>query len=105
LGAKAKREDVKPMGFFNPMEVMSQKGIGTLAYRDAWDIFDQIIITEPFIRKDYSSFRYYKAAVFSKPYMYQTSGQYKGYPNRNWNGEMGYSDHLPVYIYLIKQPK
>lgn len=103
LGAKARKEDVKPFGMFNPMEEMSKKGIGTLAYRDAWDLFDQMIMTEPLIRKDYTSFRFWKASVFKKPYMFQASGQYKGYPNRNWNGEIGYSDHLPVYLYLIKQ--
>lgn len=103
LGAKARKEDVKPFGMFNPMEEMSKKGIGTLAYRDAWDLFDQMIMTEPLIRKDYSSYRFWKASVFKKPYMFQASGQYKGYPNRNWNGEIGYSDHLPVYLYLIKQ--
>lgn len=103
LGAKARKEDVKAFGMFNPMEEMSKKGIGTLAYRDAWDLFDQMIMTEPLIRKDYSSFRFWKASVFKKPYMFQASGQYKGYPNRNWNGEIGYSDHLPVYLYLIKQ--
>lgn len=103
LGAKAKKEDVKPFGMYNPMEEMSKKGIGTLAYRDAWDLFDQMIMTEPLIRKDYSTFRFWKASVFKKPYMFQASGQYKGYPNRNWNGEIGYSDHLPVYLYLIKQ--
>lgn len=103
LGAKAKKEEVKPYGMFNPMEEMSNRGVGTLAYRDAWDLFDQIIMTEPLVRKDYSSYRFWKADVFKKPYLFQTSGQYKGYPNRNWNGEIGYSDHLPVYIYLIKE--
>lgn len=104
LGAKAKKEDVKEKGLFNPMAEMSDKGVGTLAYRDAWDIFDQIIISEPFLRKnDYSSYRFWKANVFKRPYMFQATGQYKGYPNRNWNGEIGYSDHLPVYIYIIKQ--
>lgn len=103
LGAKAKREDVKPFGMFNPMEELFNKGNGTLAYRDAWDLFDQMIMTEPLTRKDYSTFCFWKAGVFKRSYLFQTSGQYKGYPNRNWNGEIGYSDHLPVYLYLIKQ--
>lgn len=103
LGAKGKKEDVKPMGIYNPMEDMSNKGIGTLAYRDAWDLFDQIIMTEPLIRKEYDSYRFWKAGVYNKSYLTQTSGQYKGYPNRNWNGVAGYSDHFPVYVYLIKQ--
>lgn len=103
LGAQAKKENTKEFGLYNPMEEMSNKGIGTLAYRDAWDLFDQMIITEPFLKKDYSSYRFWKAAVFNKPYLTQKSGQYKGYPLRNWNGEVGYSDHFPVYLYIIKQ--
>lgn len=103
LGAKGKKEDVQKQGIYNPMEDMSKKGIGTLAYRDAWDLFDQMMVTEPLISKDYKSFRFWKAGVFNKGYLAQTSGQFKGYPLRNWNGEVGYSDHFPVYLYLIKQ--
>jgi hypothetical protein len=103
LGAKGNREDVSKNGLFNPMEEMSNRGIGTLAYRDAWDLFDQMIISEPLIRKDFTSYRYWKAGVFNKAYLTQSSGRFKGYPQRNWNGVPGYSDHFPVYMYLIKQ--
>lgn len=105
LGAKAKKEDTKERGMYNPMEEMSNKGIGTLAYRDAWDLFDQMILSEPFIRKDYTSYRFWKAGVYNKPFLTQTSGQYKGYPLRNSNGQVGFSDHFPVYLYLIKEVK
>ncbi|MXN92550.1 endonuclease/exonuclease/phosphatase family protein [Flavobacterium sp. Sd200] len=103
LGAKAKKEDTKKGGLYNPMEEMSNKGIGTLAYRDAWDLFDQMIMTEPLIQKDYTSFRFWKAGVYNKTFMTQPSGAFKGYPLRNSNGNVGYSDHFPVYVYLIKQ--
>ena len=103
LGAKAHKEDVKPGDVFNPMEEMAAKGIGTLAYRDAWDLFDQMILSEPLIKKDYTSYRFWKAGVYNKTFMTQPTGQYKGYPLRNSNGEVGYSDHFPVYLYLIKQ--
>ena len=103
LGAKGKKEEVQKLGIYNPMIEMSSKGIGTLAYRDAWDLFDQMMVTEPLIVKDYTSFRFWKAGVFNKSYLSQTNGQYKGYPLRNNNGQPGYSDHFPVYIYLIKQ--
>lgn len=104
LNAKGKREEVKPLGLFNPMWQMSQDGLGTLAYRDAWDVFDQMIISEPLIRKDYSSLRYYKARIFNKPFLVQKTGAYRGYPLRNQSsGEPGYSDHFPVYLYLIKE--
>ena len=79
--------------------------MGTLAYRDSWDIFDQIMVSEALIRDDRSSYRYWKAGIFNKPYLIQTTGQYKGYPLRNSLTEPGYSDHFPVYIYLIKEVK
>lgn len=105
LGAKAKKEETKQFGMYNPMEEMANKGIGTLAYRDAWDLFDQMILSEPLIRKDYTSYRFWKAGVYNKPFLTQTSGQYKGYPLRNSNGQVGFSDHFPVYLYLIKEVK
>jgi hypothetical protein len=104
VGARGKKEDVKPQGIYNPFESMTNKGMGTIAYRDAWDIFDIIMITEPFIRTDFSSFRYWKAGIYNKPYMIATTGQYKGYPLRHTQTEIGFSDHFPVYIYLIKEP-
>lgn len=105
LGAKGVKEEVKQGGLFNPMEDMSNRGIGTLAYRDAWDLFDQMIVSEPLIRKDYTSYRFWKAGVYNKQYLMQPTGQYKGYPLRNSNGEVGFSDHFPVYLYLIKEIK
>lgn len=103
LGAKASKDDINKEELYNPMEEMSRRGIGTLAYRDAWDLFDQIIISEALTRKDYTSYSFWKAGVYNKAYMMQSSGRYKGYPQRNWNGVPGYSDHFPVYMYLIKQ--
>jgi hypothetical protein len=103
LGAKGKKSDVKEFGIYNPMEEMSKKGIGTLAYRDSWDLFDQMMLTEPFIRKDAAGWMYWKAGVYNKPFLIQKEGPWKGYPLRNSNGVPGFSDHFPVYVYLIKE--
>lgn len=106
LGAERKKERTPMDGLFNPFEELSKKGIGTLAYRDAWDLFDQIIITGAFLDtndNDYSTYKYWKAGVFNKPYLVQQTGQYKGYPLRNSNNEVGFSDHFAVYLYLIKE--
>ncbi|WCM41386.1 endonuclease/exonuclease/phosphatase family protein [Flavobacterium sp. CBA20B-1] len=104
LNAKGKKEDVKKGEVFNPMYQMYKDGQGTIAYRDAWDIFDQIIFTEPLLRKDYTTYQYWKAGIFNKPFLVQKSGQYKGYPLRNQlSGEPGFSDHFPVYVYIIKE--
>ncbi len=108
LGAERKKEDTPMHGMFNPFEEMSKKGLGTLAYRDAWDLFDQIIMTGSFLDTndtDYSTYKYWKAGIFNKPYLVQQTGQYKGYPLRNTSSEVGYSDHFPVYVYIIKEHK
>lgn len=103
LGAKAKKAEVPEFGTYNPFEEMAKRGMGTTAFRDSWDIFDQIIVTESFIKPDFSSFKFWKAGIFNKPYLIQTSGKYKGYPLRHSTNEVGFSDHFPVYIYLIKE--
>lgn len=105
LGAKAKKSEVPEFGIFNPFEEMANKGMGTIAFRDAWDIFDQIIITESLIQSDFDTFKFWKAGIFNRPFLIQTSGQYKGYPLRHSLTEVGFSDHFPVYIYLIKEMK
>ncbi len=105
IGAKRYKEEVKQFGIYNPFEEMFHKGNATLFYRDAGDIFDQIMVSEAFLQKDYSSFRYWKAGIYNKPYMITKTGQYKGYPLRHGANEIGYSDHFPVYIYLIKEMK
>ena len=105
VGAKLKKSEVKPFGVYNPFEQMAKEGNASLFYRDAGDIFDQIMVSETLIKDDYSSFRYWKAGIYNKPFMIQTDGQYKGYPLRHSANEVGYSDHFPVYVYLIKEVK
>jgi hypothetical protein len=105
IGAKLKQTQVEKFGVYNPFEQMAKDGNASLFYRDAGDIFDQIMVSETLIQKDYSSFRYWKAGIYNKPFMITTTGQYKGYPLRHGANEIGFSDHFPVYIYLIKESK
>lgn len=105
IGAKRKQEEVKQFGIYNPFEEMFYKGNATLFYRDAGDIFDQIMVSEALIDKNYKTFQYWKSGIYNKPFMIQNFGQYKGYPLRHTQTEIGFSDHFPVYVYLIKQMK
>ena len=101
-----KPELAKGNVLYNPMESFFKKGIGTLAYRDVWNLFDQLIVSSALVGKDYSSLKLYNAKVFNKNYLKQTTGQYAGYPLRTHAGGAytgGYSDHFPVYLYLIKE--
>lgn len=106
LKAKDDRENMKNKELYNPMEDMFKKGIGTLAWRDGWNLFDQMIVSSELTKKDYSSYRFYKAGVYNKNYLANPRGRYKGYPYRSYaDGGFtgGYSDHFPVYLYLIKE--
>ena len=106
LKAKKDRETVKIKELYNPMENMHKKGLGTLAWRDGWNLFDQMILSAELLKKEYGSYRFYKAGIHNKNYLANPRGQYKGYPYRSYAGggfTGGYSDHFPVYIYLIKE--
>ena len=106
LKTKANRDQLKMKDLFNPMEKMYRNGLGSLAWRDAWNLFDQTILSSELLKKDYSSYRYYKAGIFNKSYLTNSNGRYKGYPYRSFNNGAftnGYSDHYPVYVHLIKE--
>ena len=107
LKAKRKKEKVDFKGIYNPFIAMFKKrGLGTTAYRDAWSLFDQIMMTQPFLNKDYSKWTYYKAGIFNQNYLVTKKGRFKGYPLRSFaDGGFtnGFSDHFPVYMYLIKE--
>jgi hypothetical protein len=105
LGAKGKKEEVKTGGLYNPWVEFYKKGIGTLAYQDAWGLFDQIIISSGWLNKEQKGYHYYKAGIFNREFMVQKTGKYKGYPMRTYDGNRyvgGYSDHFPTYIIFVK---
>lgn len=107
LNAKPTIEKTSPGDLFNPMHKMYTKdGLGSLAYRDSWSLFDQIIVSKALTGDDKSSFKLLRAKVFNKPFLTQKEGAYKGYPNRTYAAGVyrgGYSDHFPVYIFLVKE--
>ena len=106
LRGQGKKENMKKGDLFNPWESYYKKGIGTLAYRDTWNLFDQIMVSKSLLGKNYASLKLYKSKIFSKPYLKNTEGRYKGYPFRTYSfGSYigGYSDHFPVYMFLIKE--
>lgn len=106
LNATNDLEKVKKGQLYNPWTDYYKKGIGTLAYNDAWNLFDQVIISNAFMNKDQNGFFFQKAVIYNKPFMLQKSGRYKGYPFRTYdfdNYMSGYSDHFPVYVVLLKK--
>ncbi len=92
---------------FNPMEKMYKQGLNTLGYRDGINLFDQILMSADCIaiNKNYDTYKFYKAGIYNPSYIITQKGKYKGYPFRSFQNNHfsgGYSDHFPVYVYLIK---
>ena len=106
-----RKKDVNEGDIYNPYEEMFKRGLNSGAYRDNISLFDQILISSTLVdkgEKDFSSYKMFRAMIFNKRFMMQKKGQYKGYPLRSFsNGGYtgGYSDHFPVYMYLIKEKK
>lgn len=111
LGARTRMKELEPGDFYNPFGDMLRAGIGTLAYGDAWNLFDNIVVSGNMVSGDDGmqlrkapGSKYY-GNIFRRHYMVQREGQYKGYPLRTYVGnnfQGGYSDHFPVYIYFAK---
>jgi len=94
--------------FFNPMEKPFKQGVGTLAWADAWNLFDQIMINKPGVPSDYSTWQYHDVRIYNKPFLKGDFGNFKGYPFRTYSGAAytgGYSDHFPVFITIAKEKK
>jgi hypothetical protein len=108
IGTYASFDKAVPSEFFNPMEKPYKQGIGTLAWQDSWNLFDQILLNHPWIPGDYSTWQYYNVRIFNKPFLRSDFGNFKGYPFRTFSGGAytgGYSDHFPVYIIIAKEKK
>ena len=108
LGAKKEIKDVKEGGLYNTLWKTLDMGVGSLAYNDQWNLFDQIIISSELAHADRSKLKFWKAEVFNRSFLIQQEGRYKGSPWRTHAGGAwlnGYGDHFPTLIYLVKEVK
>lgn len=106
LGAKGDLKSVKNGELYNPWVDFINRGIGTLAYNDSWNLFDQIMLSSGFLKKEQKGFFYHGAHIFNKQFMVTKTGRYKGYPMRTYDGNIyngGYSDHFPTYCVFLKE--
>ncbi|NER10198.1 hypothetical protein SAMN06265375_101263 [Muriicola jejuensis] len=90
---------------FSPMVALFREGVGSLAYRDSWSLFDQVYMSGNLATGE-KPLRFWKAGIHAPPNLVQKRGLYKGYPFRTFvSGRYtgGYSDHFPVYAYFLKE--
>ena len=93
-------KSLKTLGLYNPFLPLFKQGQGTLAFRDSWNLFDQVLLS-PNWKANKTSIKYYQSIIYKTPDMIETQGKYAGYPKRTWNGDQfrgGYSDHFPVAL-------
>ncbi len=106
FGTTEDRNAASAAKFFNPMLPLYQKGIGSLAWSDSWNLFDQFLLSPALAQNNRQHYHYYGARVFNQPYLAQQDGNFKGYPFRIYVGDNftgGYSDHFPVFLILVKE--
>ena len=111
LSAKPEISEVGPDDMYNPWyNILVKEGTGTLQYQGKWNLFDQIIMTPNLLNKngekDYSDLKFWKNQIFRRDYLFQEAGKYKGNTKRTTAGGVwldGYSDHLPVVAYFVKE--
>lgn len=112
LRAQPEISEVDEGDMYNPWyNILAKEEKGTLYYRGKWNLFDQIVLTPNLLNKDgkkkgYRSLKYWNHQVFRRDYLIQQEGRYQGAPLRTKAGGKwlnGYSDHLPVVLYLVKK--
>ena len=106
LHTKSKPDEIRPGEFYNPWVEQLRKGNGTLAHKDNWGLFDQILISKSLLNREHRQFFFFREYIYNKSYLTEYTGRYKGYPMRTWEGNRyrgGYSDHFPVYTVFLRQ--
>ena len=108
LGAVASPKDLSAENpYLNLMYPLFKRGVASLAYQDAPNLFDQIIVSGNLISNEVGKeYSVYKTEVFAPPYLINREGNWKGYPLRSWNGDQftgGYSDHFPAFVVVQRE--
>ena len=105
LAAKPKLKDVAAHGFYNPFWKMLDEGIGTLAYKSSWNLFDQIILSGNLAeaKEQNGQWMFDRSIVHNHEFLRDTEGTRQGYPKRTYAAGVflnGYSDHFPTEVIL-----
>ncbi len=108
---------IKMLKMINPFMKLFKRGIGSIAFNDRWNLFDQILLNQNWEVKNigHTTFKdnetafdlnYCKPIIYKNSQMVEMTGKYRGYPKRTYNGFLvrgGYSDHFPVaLIFTLK---
>lgn len=93
-------KSIRTLALDNPFMPLFRQGQGSLAFRDCWNLFDQILLSRNW-KLGKSAITYSHSVIYKNPDMIENQGKYRGYPKRTWDGDVfrgGYSDHFPVAL-------
>ena len=75
LGAKREMSEVEEGGLYNPFWKIHDSGTGTLQYNNAWNLFDQIILSRNLLdiegKKEYKTLTLFQPQIFRRDYLFQ----------------------------------
>lgn len=91
----------------NLMPVFNDNKLGTHKYEGAWGMLDQIMISHALLSGELPIFVKEEVKIFNADYLIQDDEKYLGkMPFRSFIGMKytgGFSDHLPIFIKIIKK--
>ena len=109
-GLNAKTDTVGLMNsdLYNTSSALQKQNIGSHKYQNEWSLIDQVVISYNLINGSQSlQVKTKQSAVYKPDFLLVRDEKYQGEkPNRTYTGMRhsgGYSDHLPIYIDLIKK--
>jgi predicted extracellular nuclease len=105
LGAKEDSLPHNKTDLFNGMYTYFKKGMGTEKFQDHWHCLDQVIMSYALLDKN-NPVVMASPSIFRASWLIEPDEKYLGdRPYRTYAGPKylgGYSDHLPVYVDLIR---
>jgi len=94
---------IEGLQLYNPMEQLRSYSRGSLSYERQWHLFDQILLSENFIKAKTGEWQFETADIFDASFLKFAKGKHRGKPFRTFLGgnyHGGFSDHFPVYVTL-----
>lgn len=102
--SNSKNIDVPQGELYNISYNLFEQGLGTISFRDDWNLFDQIIISSSLIKQEGLTYLCDSFSIYNNELVATRSSKFKGTPFPTYGGNRylgGYSDHFPVSAKFI----
>ncbi len=108
LRAKPTKEELNGCDLYNSSYIYFKQGKGTEKYKEHWAVLDQIILSSALVTRSHGLVVENGVSyIFDAPWLLEEDTKYLGtMPFRTYAGPRylgGYSDHLPVFVDIVKK--